>query len=127
MTPEQQMVVGMTRRKRRSDNDRLRLFLLHGGRCHFCGHKIDGVKERWELSHRIPLALGGDDDDANTMPAHYRCHHRETTKVDQPQIAKAKAQNVRHVGAHRSRSPMPFGRTSKWKRKIGGGVVPRHP
>jgi hypothetical protein len=45
--------------------------------------------------------------------------------VDAPMIAKVKRIHQRHVGAKKSRSPMPFGRNSKLKRKMDGTIVRR--
>lgn len=38
----------MTRRSL-SARERIRLFELHGGICHFCGGKITGAREGWEI------------------------------------------------------------------------------
>jgi 5-methylcytosine-specific restriction endonuclease McrA len=101
------------------------LFLKHGGICHICGGKIS-EGERWEVSHEIPLELGGDDDDVNAKPAHHKCHRHQTSTVDIPAIAKAKRLQVRHLGAKApSKRPMPGSRASKWKRRMDGTVVPR--
>lgn len=116
----------MTSRRSLSTRDRARIFAAHGGICHFCGGKIDGTRERWEVSHAIPLALGGADDAGNRRPAHYKCHRDATAKEDIPAIAKAKRREARHIGAKApSRTPLPFGRASKWKRKLSGEIVER--
>ena len=107
-----------------STRERARLFALHGGICHLCNGKI-GVGERWEVSHDIPLELGGEDDDANRKLAHYKCHRDHTAKTDIPQIAKAKRREARHIGAKTSKQPLPCGRKSKWKKKLDGRVVLR--
>lgn len=114
------------KRKSLSTRDRVRIFTIHGGICHMCGVKIDGTRDRWEVSHDIPLELGGADDDQNRKPAHYKCHRAHTAGVDLPVIAKAKRTHAKHIGAFkRSGRPMPGSRTSPWKRKISGEVVPR--
>lgn len=115
----------MPDRKRISTRERARLFALHNGICHLCGAKIDGTRERWEISHEIPLELGGADDDENRMPAHAKCHRAHTSEVDIPQIAKAKRVAAKHTGAYRSRSPMPGGRASKWRKRMDGTVERR--
>ena len=118
----------MTKRKRLSTRERLRLFTLHGGICHICGIKIDGARERWEISHEIALEMGGADDDKNRKPAHYRCHREQTAKVDIPVIAKAKRREARYIGAKTpSRYPLAGGRHDKFKKKIGGRTVLRNP
>jgi 5-methylcytosine-specific restriction endonuclease McrA len=94
-----------------------------GGVCHLCGLKI-AVGEAWEVEHVIALEISGDDSDDNLRPAHVACH-RPKTAEDAGRIAKAKRVHAKHIGAHRSASPLPGGRGSKWKRKINGAVVPR--
>lgn len=94
----------MTRRSI-STRERLRLFTLHGGRCHLCGGLIQ-VGDRWEISHDIPLELLGPDDDQNRKPAHYKCHRTHTSEVDIPAIAKAKRREAAHTGAT-ARKPWP--------------------
>lgn len=116
----------MTKRRSLSTKERVRLFLLHGGICHMCNVKIDGVRERWEVSHDIPLELGGKDDDQNRKPAHYSCHRKHTAEVDIPAIAKSNRIRAKHLGAKKpSRNPLPGSKRSKWKRKMDGTVILR--
>lgn len=113
----------MTRRM--STTRRLRIFEAAEGRCHICGAKIDGTKERWEAEHVIPLAAGGTDDDDNIRPAHAKCHAGKTTK-DRKTIAKVNRVRAKHHGAARpARNPIPGSKSSRWKRKVGGQIVPR--
>lgn len=111
-------------RLRRTTLQRLRIFEAHGGRCHICRGRIDGVAERWEVEHVIPLALGGEDGDHNIAPAHVACHVRKTAQ-DRRDIAKAERVRAKHQGARFTRHPLPDGRASLWKRKVGGGRVLR--
>lgn len=106
----------MTRRRSWTPLRRLAVFEAHGGRCHLCGCKVQ-VGERWELEHRIPLALGGPDDETNVAPAHKACHARKTV-VDAGNHAKAERVRAKHFGAAQRRP-------SKWKRKVSGEVVSR--
>jgi len=110
-------------RARLSTRERVRLFALHGGICHLCECRIV-PGEVWDISHDLALALGGADDDANRMPAHRKCHQART-RDDMGLIAKAKRREAKHIGAYRSKSPLPGGKASPWKRKIGGAVVRR--
>lgn len=115
----------MSKRRTWSERQRLALFLKHEGRCHLCGGKIT-PGEKWEVSHEIPLELGGADDDENCKPAHFKCHRVHTAEVDIPAIAKAKRRQARHLGAKPpSRRPLPGSKGSKWKKKLDGTVVPR--
>ena len=112
----------MTRRM--STTRRARIFEAAGGVCHICGERIDGTRERWEVEHKVALALTGDDSDGNLAPAHASCHAAKT-KEDVRLIAKAKRVAAKHHGAWQPRSTLPGSKGSRWKRKIGGGVVPR--
>lgn len=100
------------------------IFLRHDGVCHLCSMKVIPGQE-WDVSHEIPLETGGRDDDSNWLVAHRRCHRVHTSTVDIPLIAKVKRIHQRHIGAKKSKSPMPFGRGSKLKRKMDGSVVRR--
>jgi 5-methylcytosine-specific restriction protein A len=88
----------MTRRRRISTRDRVALFVREDGVCHLCGGLVS-PGQAWDVSHEIPLALGGADDDSNWKVAHRKCHRDHTSKVDQPSIAKVKRVEARHVGA----------------------------
>ena len=114
----------MTRR-RMSNKRRAAIFAAHGGVCHICGEKIDGVREAWEADHIIALEISDDDSDANIAPAHERCHRANKTPKDAKIIAKAKRVKAKHEGAHRPRSIIPGSRASKWKRKVDGTLVRR--
>jgi hypothetical protein len=115
----------MTERKHLSTTARLRIFEAAKGVCHLCGLKITAGQE-WDVSHAIPLAIGGPDDETNRLPAHRRCHRQYTAEVDAPRIAKTKRQHAAYIGAKApSRNPLPFGRNSRLKRKLNGTIVER--
>jgi len=71
------------------------------------------------------LRAGGADDASNWLVAGRKCHRRHTAEVDIPLIAKVKRKHYAHIGVKRSKSPLPGGRHSKWKRKMDGTVVRR--
>lgn len=102
---------------------RARLFEAHGGKCHICGGAIDGTREAWDVEHIIPLALGGDDNEANCAPAHRKCHAAKTA-TDKGQITKANRVRAKHLGA-RKRSSFATSRGGKFKQRIGGEIVRR--
>ncbi|MGI9297057.1 MAG: HNH endonuclease signature motif containing protein [Gammaproteobacteria bacterium] len=113
-------------RKSLSTRERLRLFTLHKGICHICEGRIDGAREAWEISHELPLELGGADDDENRKPAHYKCHRALTAEQDIPRIAKAKRREARHLGAKAPSSrPIPGSKASGWRKRMDGRVERR--
>jgi hypothetical protein len=79
----------------------------------------------WDVSHEIPLETGGLDDASNWFVAHRTCHRKHTATVDMPLIARVKRIHQRHIGAKQSKSPLPGGKRSKWKKKMDGSVVLR--
>ncbi len=105
------------KRRSLSTSARLKVWEANEGRCHLCGLQIrDG---KWEVEHRIPIALGGADEGANMAPAHVDCHAGKT-RQDVAAIARAKRRKARFVGAKQSKWPK-----SKWKRKVSGETVLR--
>lgn len=114
----------MTRRRNWTALRRAALFMDHDGLCHICGSKI-AIGEAWDLEHVIPLAMGGADDETNARPAHVSCHKAKTA-TDKTQIAKANRVRAKHIGARAdSRNPIPGSKSSRWRKKLDGTVVPR--
>jgi 5-methylcytosine-specific restriction endonuclease McrA len=112
----------MTRRPL-SVTRRVALFQSHAGVCHLCSGRIN-AGEAWEISHDIPLELGGADDETNLAPAHAKCHRAHTSTIDIPNIARAKRRYAKHIGA-RKRSTFPGSRSSKFKKLMNGETVLR--
>lgn len=107
----------MIKRHALSPTKRLRLFEASHGQCHICGQRIK-PGEAWEVEHRIPLALGGADDETNTAPAHKACHVIKSV-TDFARIAKAKRMKIKHYGARKpSTFPKPPpGYEYDWRRR----------
>lgn len=93
------------KRKKFSAKDRARIFAAHDSICGISGVKI-GPKDAWEIEHRIPLALGGTNDDENLYPALVE-PHKGKTKLDVKAIAKCKRLEARENGSRRQRKPIP--------------------
>jgi 5-methylcytosine-specific restriction enzyme A len=89
------------KRRARTLLQRTKIFTTYGGKCHLCGHKIDAVKEGYELEHVVPFAMTNDDSDENLRPAHKACH-KDKTKDDVAAIAKAKRIEAKHLGRPKS-------------------------
>jgi len=90
----------MTPRKKLATRELVALFNREGGICHLCKTAIQ-VGKLWDVSHEIPLELGGADDESNWRIAHRTCHRDHTATVDAPAIAKAKRREAVHKGAVR--------------------------
>jgi 5-methylcytosine-specific restriction protein A len=116
--------VGTTTRRRLTPHRRLMVWERAAGVCVLCQCKIDGVRERWIVEHIRALELGGADDLSNMAPAHEACALAKT-RDDHRRAARAKRQKIRHIGAEAPKRPLPFGRSSRWKRTLSGKIVPR--
>ena len=95
------------------------------GRCEGaeCGARLTVGKFRYD--HIVPDALGGEPTLENCQVICMACDSQKTP-ADLTRLAKAKRIEARHVGAKpRASRPMPGGRGSRWKRKVGGQVVER--
>jgi 5-methylcytosine-specific restriction protein A len=113
------------RRIRLSTRQRVALFVRHRGICHICNLPIL-PGQRWQVSHPIPLGLGGEDIESNRAPAHKRpCHEWQTRITDLPAIAKSRRIYAKHIGAHETRRRLPFGRDDRLKRRMDGQIVHR--
>lgn len=92
-------------RKTFSKKDRARIFMQHDGICGISGVKI-GPNDDWQIEHRIPLAMGGTNEDENLYPALVE-PHKSKTKQDVKAIAKVKRIEARLNGTRRARKPIP--------------------
>lgn len=114
----------MIARKRLTSAQRFALLKRENHTCHLCETTIQ-VGQAWDVSHEIPLELGGADDDVNRRAAHRKCHRDYTARVDIPAIARAKRIEAKHYAGRSSARPMRFGRHDTLKRKMDGSVVVR--
>lgn len=117
----------MARRRHISRAMRIRIWEADKS-CPFCGEIIPDLKEvRVEVSHTIPLELGGADEERNMRVAHYECHRAHTATVDIPVIAKAKRVSAKHNGTFRPpRHIVPGSKASKWRKPLNKPAVLRH-
>jgi 5-methylcytosine-specific restriction endonuclease McrA len=115
------------KRKPLTDKQRAKLFVEHQGRCCVCHNKIQ-AGQRWIDEHVKPLWLAGTDEDfnawANRGPAHEDCAKVKTAR-EAKERSKGRRVAQKHMGAKRSKNPLPGSRASKWKRKMDGSVVRR--
>lgn len=114
--------VGTTRRGTISKRRKLLIWEREHGKCMVCAAKLRPGNFIFE--HVRPLGLGGEDTDDNIRLTCKGCAS-EKTKADMASINKAKRQKTAYLGLKKSKSPLPFGRGSKFKKKMDGTVVRR--
>lgn len=103
---------------------RLRVFEAFGGKCGITGRKIH-PGDAWDIDHIQALANGGENRESNLQPALKEAHKAKTAQ-DVAQKSKDRRVRAKHLGIHKSATPLPGGKHDKFKRKIGGGVVLRN-
>ena len=91
-------------RRRFSPLERAKFFDAANGHCEKCTRKIPHSDD-WDLDHRIPLSLGGTNDDGNIQVLCSWCHDDKTagSSGDTATAAKSKRVYVQNVvpGRHR--------------------------
>lgn len=103
---------------------RVRVFDKFHGHCRLCTRKL--FAGEWECDHIIAIVNGGENRERNLAPLCSSCHGRKT--ADDVFIkSKTYRTRSRHLGIRkRSSRPFPFGRNSRFKKKISGEIVPRY-
>ena len=115
----------MTKRRTLTRVARTRIFDNAKGTCCLCNFKIDaGRGDKWIVEHIKPLWLGGDDDERNMGPAHYKCAI-EKTRQEAPVKAKSDRVRANHLGIKKTRNPMPGSKASGWRKRMDGTVERR--
>ena len=104
---------------------RAEAFARAGGCCDECAAPIRPGNGP-EYDHRVPDALGGKATLDNCAVLCRNCHGAKTATQDVPAIARAKRLHRKQIGAAtETRNPLPGGKGSHLKRKVGGGVEER--
>ena len=102
---------------------RTRVFERFGGVCQCgCGIKIR-VGMKWDADHALAIINGGENRESNLVPL-LTDHHKIKTAQDVAVKSKTYRMKAKNLGL-RKRSSFPFGRNSKWKKRVDGTVVPR--
>ena len=114
--------MGTTARGSLSGRRKLAIWEREKGCCMECGVKL--MTGQFIYEHVRALELGGTDTDDNIRLTCKPCA-KEKTKKDHKMAAKAKRVKQNYLGLKQSRSPLPCGKMSKWKKKMDGTVVPR--
>lgn len=102
---------------------RLRVFDAHNGKCALTGRKIM-PGDVWELDHKQALTNGGENRESNLQPVLKDAHKAKTAR-DVAQKSKDRRVRAKHLSIHKSKNPLPGGKDSDWKQKVGGGWVRR--
>lgn len=94
------------------------------GKCERCGVKIPAGG--FHFDHHDPDGLGGEPTLANCRVLCIPCH-KDKTREDNARMTKADNQRKRVALGIKptSKTPLPFGRNSAFKRKLDGTIVKR--
>lgn len=110
-----------------TDQQRTKLFLERGGRCHRCTRTIR-PGERWYDEHVQSLGTGGGNAWENRDLTCQNCFPKKNAE-DAKKLAKGRALAVAHIippGQRQKRGPpMPGSKRSQWKRRMDGTVERR--
>ena len=115
--------VGTTKRGNLSTRAKLAIWEKEKGLCCLCGAKL--MPGGYIFEHIRALELGGEDGVDNIRLTCKPCA-TEKTKTDHHMAAKAKRQKSAALGLKKSKTPLPFGKGSQWKKKLDGSVVRRN-
>ena len=114
--------MGTTKRGNLSARRKLAIWEREKGKCMVCSVKL--VTGKFIFEHVRALELGGTDTDDNIRLTCKGCA-TEKTKQDHSTAARAKRKKTSVLGLKQSKTPMPFGKGSKFKKKMDGTVVRR--
>lgn len=107
------------------DRVKARIILAQRGICACgCGVKLGAVGERIEFDHTQALIIGGENRESNLRALRSRCH-KSKTRQDVAQKSIEARKRAKHLGIKTSRNPIPGSKSSRWKKKLDGTVVPR--
>jgi len=114
-------------RQRLTDQERTKLFLDRGGRCHRCTRKL-GPSDTWTDEHVIALENGGKNEWDNRDISCSWCKPIKDAE-DHKKAAKGRAVAVACIIPPSQRQkrgpPIPGSKRSGWKRKMSGELVRR--
>ena len=105
-------------RKKFTDQEKAKIFLDRGGKCHACGHKVK-IGEDWILEHVEALQNGGDNEDRNMGVTCFMCLPAKN-KEDAGKAAKGRAVTTSLIvpNKHRKKSKLqrPPGTKFNWSK-----------
>lgn len=103
---------------------KLRVLERHNYICFWSKEQIK-PGDKVEFDHAIALILGGENRESNLVPALAHEHKVKTRKDVLEKVKRAKALKKSYGLSKPKTKPMPFGRTSPFKKKMDGTVVRR--
>lgn len=114
-------------RQRLTDQDRARLFLERGGRCHKCKRKL-GPADDWIVEHMLALENGGTNEWKNLDVTCEWCLPAKNAEDDKV-AKKIRAVATNHIvptsQRQKSGRPLPGTKASGIKKKMNGQVEKR--
>lgn len=114
-------------RQRLSDQQRAKLFLDRGGKCHACGRKLRSGDD-WIAEHVTALQVGGGNEWANLAVTCAWCLPKKNA-TDAAKAAKGRAVAVASIIPTSQRQkkgrPIDGSKRSRWKKKMDGTVERR--
>lgn len=102
---------------------KLRILERQGNKCAVTGLLFNAANQP-EFDHIQALANGGENRESN-LQAISSFAHKEKTRKDVAQKAKAERVRKKHMGIHKPKSVIPGSKDSPFKKKIGGSVERR--
>lgn len=108
----------------------LRVLERYDFRCHISGQIIHGdYGVHWQMEHVVALCNwtgeGHGNRESNLAPALIESHKAKTAQDREMKAARDRSLKKQYGIKNTSHRPLPGGRRSRLKKKIGGGVVDR--
>jgi 5-methylcytosine-specific restriction endonuclease McrA len=119
--------VELAERGAMSASRKRRIHTMRKGKCWMCGLPVPPTGPEVRYDHKLPLELGGSDDDANLWPLHREPCDRIKTAADARRIAKMRRQADMLEPTQPSKRPLK-GRKfsdSPLRKLMNGSVVKR--
>jgi 5-methylcytosine-specific restriction endonuclease McrA len=103
---------------------RLRVFMRDKGVCQCGCERPIRPGEPWQTDHKVALINGGANRETN-LHSMLADHHKEKTRTDVAQKAKAARVQLKTYGVKGKSRPMAGSKASGWKKTFGRGWVKR--
>ena len=102
---------------------KLRVFEAYGGKCYITGKKLSAGEV--DFDHIKALCNGGENRESNIAPI-WRPAHKEKTAQDVAMKSKDRRVKAKFLGIKpKSGAIIAGSKSSPWKRKVDGTIVPR--